>query len=102
MNSDESDTDYLSSGEENIPIISKLKAANSNNSPTGSKRRRKLTWRVIGFTQCSKTCGGGKLMKDLIKYIFKINLSRFLDFPGFKIHKFPGLKLLRFSWIQLN
>jgi thrombospondin type-1 domain-containing protein 4 len=39
----------------------KLKAANSLNSttPTTGRKKRKFTWKVIGFTPCSKTCGGG-------------------------------------------
>lgn len=67
--SDESDTDYFSSNEDNIPINSKLKAANSKDGTTTSKRRRKLAWRVVGFTQCSKSCGGGKLKCSISFFI---------------------------------
>lgn len=57
--SEESDVDYFSSGEDNLPLSYKLKAANSENNTTstGRVRRRKLSWKVIGFTPCSKTCG---------------------------------------------
>lgn len=54
-----SDTDY--SMEENLPLNTKLKAANRQY-PDGNntgKRKRKFTWKVIGFTECSKSCGGG-------------------------------------------
>lgn len=61
--SEESDVDYFSSGEENLPMSYKLKAANSETNTTstvtGRIRKRKLSWKVIGFTPCSKTCGGG-------------------------------------------
>lgn len=58
--SDESsDVDYFSSGEDNLPLNYKLKAANSNTTSTTGRRKRKFVWKVIGFTPCSKTCGGG-------------------------------------------
>lgn len=55
-----SEADYFSSAEDNLPLNYKLKAANSqaNTTATG-RRKRKLSWKVIGFTPCSKTCGGG-------------------------------------------
>lgn len=38
----------------------KLKAANTQiNTTSTSRRKRKFVWKVIGFTECSKTCGGG-------------------------------------------
>lgn len=55
-----SDVDYFSSAEDNLPLNYKLKAANSQvNTTSTSRRKRKLTWKVIGFTPCSKSCGGG-------------------------------------------
>ncbi|CRK93983.1 CLUMA_CG007508, isoform A [Clunio marinus] len=55
-----SEVDYISSAEDNLPLNYKLKAANmqTNTTSTG-KRRRRLSWKVIGFTPCSKSCGGG-------------------------------------------
>lgn len=57
------DVEYLTSAEDNLPGNYKLKAANSqNNSQTtsnGSRKKRKYTWKLIGFTPCSKSCGGG-------------------------------------------
>lgn len=54
--SEESDVDYFSSGEDNLPLSYKLKAANSevNTTSPGRVRKRKLSWKVIGFTPCSK------------------------------------------------
>lgn len=62
--SDEStEVDYVSSGEENLGGNYKLKAANSQNSTATtsvtSRRKRKYSWKLIGFTPCSKSCGGG-------------------------------------------
>lgn len=47
------DVDYFSSGEDNLPLNYKLKAANSqaNTTSTGRKKRKYL-WKVIGFTPC--------------------------------------------------
>lgn len=59
------DTDYYSSVEDNVPLMSKLKAANyptNTSSPTSNiRKRRKFSWKVVGFTACSKSCGGGKI-----------------------------------------
>lgn len=59
LSSDES-SDY-SSMEDLLPLNSKLKAANfqSNTSTTNTRRRQKFNWKIVGFTPCSKTCGGG-------------------------------------------
>lgn len=59
--SDESEVDYVSSAEENLPLNYKLKAANSqaNTTSVTGRRKRKFQWKVVGFTPCSKTCGGG-------------------------------------------
>lgn len=47
--------DYFSSGEDNLSLNYKLKAANSQNASTpNGRRKRKLTWKVIGFTPCCK------------------------------------------------
>lgn len=55
-----SEVDYFSSGEDNMPLNYKLKAANSQSNTTSTgRRKRKLAWKVIGFTPCSKSCGGG-------------------------------------------
>jgi thrombospondin type-1 domain-containing protein 4 len=56
-----SDIDYMSSSEDSSVISHKLKAGkyNSNSSASVNRKRRKITWKVIGFTECSKTCGGG-------------------------------------------
>ena len=56
------DFDYFSSGEDNnLPLNTKLKAANAQNNSTsnGGRKKRKFLWKVIGFTPCSKSCGGG-------------------------------------------
>lgn len=61
-----SDTDYYSSVEENVPLSSKLKAAsyptNTSATTSNSRKRRKFSWKVVGFTSCSKSCGGGKFL----------------------------------------
>ena len=55
-----SDVDYFSSAEDNLPLNYKLKAANSQaNTTSTGRKKRKFSWKVIGFTPCSKTCGGG-------------------------------------------
>lgn len=58
------EVDYLTSAEDNLPGNYKLKAANAqaNNqttTSTGTRKKRKYTWKLIGFTPCSKSCGGG-------------------------------------------
>lgn len=52
-----SDTDY--SNEENLPLGTKLKAANRQSTDSTTRRKRKFQWKVIGFTECNKSCGGG-------------------------------------------
>lgn len=52
-----SDSDY--SMEENLPLYTKLKAANRLSSENAAKKKRKFSWKVIGFSECSKSCGGG-------------------------------------------
>lgn len=56
--SEESDSDY---SEENSLMNSKLKAANrqSNDLKVNTRKKRKFYWKTIGFTECSKSCGGG-------------------------------------------
>jgi hypothetical protein len=58
-----SDTEFDYSAEENAPLNGRLKAANYQanltTTTTVSRKKRKFTWRVVGFTACSKTCGGG-------------------------------------------
>lgn len=59
---DNKDFDYFTSGEDNnLPLNTKLKAANAQNNSTsnGGRKKRKFLWKVIGFTPCSKSCGGG-------------------------------------------
>lgn len=45
-----SEVDYFSSGEDNLPLSNKLKAANSqtNTTSTTGRRKRKFAWKVIG------------------------------------------------------
>jgi thrombospondin type-1 domain-containing protein 4 len=55
-----SEVDYFSSAEDNLPLNYKLKAANAqSNTTTTGRKKRKFSWKVIGFTPCSKSCGGG-------------------------------------------
>ncbi|XP_070496473.1 thrombospondin type-1 domain-containing protein 4 isoform X2 [Chironomus tepperi] len=55
--SEESDSDY---SEENLAINSKLKAANRQTDlKVNVRKKRKFYWKVIGFTECNKSCGGG-------------------------------------------
>lgn len=55
------EVDYLTSAEDNLPGNYKLKAANANQTTATStgRKKRKYTWKLIGFTPCSKSCGGG-------------------------------------------
>jgi thrombospondin type-1 domain-containing protein 4 len=67
--SDEStEVDYVSSAEDSLTGNYKLKAANANNgnnststigANNNNRKKRKYTWKLIGFTPCSKSCGGG-------------------------------------------
>lgn len=54
-----SDVDYFSSAEDNLPLNYKLKAANAQLNNTTGRKKRKFAWKVVGFTPCSKSCGGG-------------------------------------------
>ncbi|CAG9799230.1 unnamed protein product [Chironomus riparius] len=56
--SEESDSDY---SEENLAMNSKLKAVNrqSNDLKVNTRKKRKFFWKIIGFTECNKSCGGG-------------------------------------------
>lgn len=54
-----SDVDYFSSAEDNLPLNYKLKAANAQSNNTTGRKKRKFAWKVVGFTPCSKSCGGG-------------------------------------------
>lgn len=57
--SEESDSDY---SDENLAMNSKLKAANRQSTDSkvnNTRKKRKFYWKIIGYTECNKSCGGG-------------------------------------------
>lgn len=43
---------------------------------THRRRRKKFIWKIIGLTQCSKSCGGGKVHSDKMKIVLKFETNR--------------------------